>query len=315
MRKRLGLIIVLGALVLAVFINRSEIGTEKDVKVINPSRMQLKSTMDLVGIVGFQDVQYYASEYGGKVANVYKVEGERVSKGDAVIRFDSAAFEAQMEETLYLAANSNTQVISAFSPNYEEDGIYQKKLNQLAKQIADRTLRARMDGIVARLDTSVGELAAPGQVCMVICGDEKVIRAKVSGIDAGKIQEGQEVNITCDRETTTGRITRIRYLPTQADGLEIEIKPFTTIAWVAGSGVELEVITNVYAAQLALPYEAMAHDGSIWVLSGGKAHKAQVITGEYSSTAFEIVSGIEQEDQVILTWQGLKDGQKVQGIY
>ena len=203
-------------------INDLEKEIEKiDSTAIAPPEGKLITTMD----VPVKDFEHYiemqwtiqskenitlTSDIGGRVEAIYVDEGEKVQKGELLIKIDDETIQtniAEIQTSLDLAESlyqkqkrlweqgigSEVQYLEA--KNRKE--ALEKRLQTTFAQLEKTRIKSPINGTVDKIFAKIGEMAAPGvpQV-RVVNIDQVKVEAMASEAYVGTIQEGDSVIVT-----------------------------------------------------------------------------------------------------------------------
>ncbi len=186
------------------------------------------------------------------------------------------------------------------------------------QQLADTRIIAPFTGKVVERRAQPGEiLSIASPVISVVRMDPLRLRLDVSERDAPKIKIGQTVRLTVDGDTNrySGELKRLspvisdltRTLVAEADvpndGL---LRP--------GSFARAEIVVASQEKALLLPRQAIATFAGlekVFVVKEGKAVERSVITGRQDGSRVEVISGVNENDAVVIDPGSLRTGQAV----
>ena len=217
----------------------------------------------------------------GRVEAVYRDEGDRVSRGDLLMRIASG-------------------------PGMPATG---------ASQTAHETVQAPFDGVVSRRHVDPGDSATPGvPVFQVADLSEIWVTALIEDIDVGKVRVGHDVEIVLPAylgETLPGVIERIAATatPRTAAGIGGQVVR-TRIRLTEGigplrPGMEVDVSTEAVIAWdvLLIPAEAVIEDQTgrwVMVVVGDRLERRDVTLGATNYVSAEITGGLDRDDLVVV---------------
>jgi HlyD family secretion protein len=222
--------------------------------------------------------------------------------------------------TLQEAKNSRSQAQALLNQA-------QATLDLVRGQKNNTRITAALDGTVLAVSAAVNQPAV-AQVPLAIVGDLEhlVVVAEVNEVDAGKLAQGQTVKISGatlgDREfggkvisvspiaqaqpSLQGNQTTVQ-AKVQLDQSDPALKP--------GFSVSLTVITSSKPNVLQMPQEAVFTQDKlkyVYIVNQGTLSQKQVTTGITGDINVEILSGINEGDQVVLNpSKNLREGLKV----
>ncbi len=190
---------------------------------------------------------------------------------------------------------------------------------QAERDLDDTVLRSPTSGVIAALNVRVGEtVAGPagGQQSAIVITDtgEREIEAMFSEADAAQLEVGQPASVTFDALpglSANGHVRRIDPLPTMTGNLvqygvrievdrmpeEVRIGQTSTVEVVAGQADDV-----VYVPTTALTTVGSRTTVTVW--DGEEQHVRDVVTGVRGDQHTEIVSGVEEGDEVVLPTRG-----------
>lgn len=196
------------------------------------------------------------------------------------------------------------------------------------QQLGSTRVIASRSGTVYSLPVREGSFVNTGDVLASI-GKLDVVRvhAFVNEPELGRLQPGQEVEVTWDAlpgSTWTGKVERLPAAVTALGSRSvgevictIENKDHRLLANV---NVNVEIIVARKSSALTLPKEAVIHSDHgtrdyVFVVDQGTARRRAVEVGVSSATRFEIVSGLQPGEKIAVPGeQPLSDGQKVRQL-
>jgi HlyD family secretion protein len=202
----------------------------------------------------------------------------------------------------------------------------------LARATMERmTLRAPFDGVVADISGELGEYATPSPPGIptlpaidLIDDSCLYVSAPIDEVDASKLKIGQRSRITLDAikgRTFEGKVRRIAPyvldLEKQARTVEVEVE-FSELAksenLLVGYSADVEIVHDMRKQVLRIPTQTLL-EGNRVLLYGrnGVLEERKVVTGLSNWEYAEVVSGLEQSDQIVssLDRAGVKAGVRV----
>ena len=198
-----------------------------------------------------------------------------------------------------------------------------KSADDLERRVSDMIVRAPSDGLVYGLPRRVGEAVSAGQVVAnVIDPAHRRLRARVDQPDLPQTAVGQRLVVTFDglpRERWDGTVTFVDPGLRDVGGREVgevlgEVAdPRAQLP--SNAAVEVEIVTGEKTGALVVPRASLIRDGEkryVYVLDRGKARRREVEVGLLGLTEAEILSGVGEQDTVILPGSvTLSDGLRV----
>ena len=270
-----------------------------------------------------------SSKVTGLIQEVRVNENDQVTAGQVLVILDATRLSAQVAqaEAKLTNAKANFERMSELHrmgaiPSQQLDAarmeyyVAQASHVEAASQLADTTILAPISGTVIGKPIPAGQTVSPGistpMVLLTIADMSKMrIEAQIDESDIGKILVGQTVDFSVDAypdKTFAGVVTSIShkadiqqnvvYYPVMIDvdspqGL---LKPTMTARVSINTGERKNV--------LIVPLQAVKETQGqryVQILKNGQPQNVTVTTGLASDDKIEIVKGVQEGDQIILT--------------
>lgn len=181
------------------------------------------------------------------------------------------------------------------------------------------TLTAPVDGVVEQVNISENNMAAAGNVSIVISNPQvKSAIFFVSDEVRSVLKLGQEVSASSGSGQYDGVITEIGLSVDSTTGLFM-VKAALNGAGKLANGTKVELITKTRETSEAVmvPWQAVYFENGktfLYVDEDGVAKKREVEIALYNTETIALSSGIRAGEDVIVTWSAsLKDGAPVRG--
>ena len=201
----------------------------------------------------------------------------------------------------------------------------QNNLTDAQNTLADYTIRAPFNGVIAAVNVSVGDNASPGTAVATIITPQQYAEVPLNEVDAAKVQVGDKATLTFDalpNLTVAGHVTEMDTIGTVSQGVvtynvqvtldtqDPQIKP--------GMSVSANIITDVAQNVVGLPSSAVHTQGQTSyvlvvprnivastfadgsVALSGSPETVPVTTGITDGTNIEITSGLQAGEEVVL---------------
>lgn len=296
--------------------------------VVTVGRGDVESVVSATGTISAVNSVDISSRVTGLIRQLNVKENDIVSAGqvlvvldDTTLRAQVAQYEAQLQnyaaiyersQRLAEIGGESSQQLDADRTNYL---VAQSNYNNYAAQLDYYVITSPIAGVVVGKPTPAGQTVAQGistpQVIMTIADMSQMqIKVQVDETDIGKIKEGQTVSFTVDAytdKTFTGRVVSISksattssnvvYYPVyvNVDNPEGLLYPTMT----ARVSLHVGERKNV----LVVPLSAVKEDKGqkiVQCMINGKAESVPVEVGLSDEDKVEIVSGLNEGDQIIL---------------
>jgi RND family efflux transporter MFP subunit len=163
--------------------------------------------IEVSGVVEARNSAFISPEINGQIKEIYVVEGERVKKGDKLIRLNSSITEntiVEVETSLELAQTVYNKQKELWEKNIGSEIDYlqaknnveslKSRLETLKSQLELTEIEAPISGIIDEIYVKEGELAIPGvQLIQLVNLNDLYINADVSESYISDVREGEPV--------------------------------------------------------------------------------------------------------------------------
>lgn len=205
---------------------------EELIKMVNVETEQVvlqpfSSFLRLVGSVETSDDVLLSAEVNGKVLKHVVTEGQKVRKGQTILRLDDSKLRQEVARLEAVTAQSKT-TWERIQNLYENENIgseidylnakyaYEQSasaLNSLRIDLENTEVVAPFDGVVETIFAEEGEMLAPGMAAIRLIGSEQyVITAGVPARYANVVDLGDQVEVWFDtqlQDTLSGRVVYV----------------------------------------------------------------------------------------------------------
>ena len=235
------------------------------------------------------DQSIYATQ-SGQVTNVPLEIGHAVTNDQTVLTLKNDAITNAVTNTAQGVASAAVS------------------LEQLETKRPDFTILAPVDGnILLRIAKEGDYAAAASPLATIALADSMCIRADIDEIYIGRIWAGQaaQVSFQTDNGSETTYAATVRHIEEQgatAGGVTnyaVELTLDRTDGLKAGMNVSVTIVTDRRADCLHIPAVAVT-GGTVHLLRDGKPETVNVTTGMTAAGRVEILSGLTEQDEVIL---------------
>lgn len=169
-------------------------------------------------------------------------------------------------------------------------------------------LKADFDGVITEMKVAEGTPVTNGSALLTIASNSQVhVTINLSKSDLAKVKEGQQADVTIAGKKYEGRVSFINHVATTNANnmpvIEAQIA-ITNADEEIYLGVEAKVVIYAEKAEdvLLVPVEAVNADKNgdfVYIVENNLVVRKDVITGVSSDTYIEIVSGLNENDQVM----------------
>jgi membrane fusion protein (multidrug efflux system) len=257
----------------------------------------------------------------GEVIKLPYFEGDRVKKGDMVVRLDDKLLRAQLtraQATRHQAQQDLNRVRDLFKKKLVSDEqlnraetaleVAQADEKVLQTRLSYTTIKSPLDGIVSERLSEPGNIAERYTHLLTISDPTSLVtEVTVSELLISKLAVDQLAQVTVDAlgdKTFHGRISRI--FPnldpvTRRGTVEVELRP---VPKGARPGQLCRVTLTTQAAQrLVIPFSALRRDQSgayvFTVDDNNVVHRSPVVGGLRIDEQVEILKGLDQGQRVV----------------
>ena len=216
-----------------------------------------------------------------------------------------AEMKSQKSATEDNVMSADTKEAKAMTNEAEQ--LKQAQTLNYASNVADG-LKADMDGIVTELKVTEGAPVTAGTALVTVASNSQVhVTVNLSKSDLAKVEEGQKADVTIAGTKYEGTVSFINHMAvTNANNMpvvEAQIA-ITNADEEIYLGVEAKVVIYAQKSEdvLLVPVEAVNSDKNgdfVYVVENGIVVRKDVVTGVSSDIYIEIVSGLNENDQVM----------------
>lgn len=303
------------------------------VSIIEPQRDTVRDEVSAVGSLKAFDAVELTAELSGRVVESNLSAGQRVEKGDLLVRLDDREAAADLKVIESQLADARRQLERA-SRLRSNNSISQSQVDELrtsvdvaaaqrqAARIAleNHRIVAPFSGVVGLSDLSIGAYVTPGTTLTTLdATDQMELNFSVPERFIGQVSLGQLVRGTSPAypdEPFQGELVELgsriselsRSLPVRAliDNTDGRLRP--------GQFMSASLTLREREA-LVIPEQAVLIRGDnkyVFIADDGVAKRIEVALGSRMPGLVEVVSGISETDDVIVTGQDrLSSGDRV----
>ncbi|MGO4664790.1 efflux RND transporter periplasmic adaptor subunit [Bosea sp. 2YAB26] len=304
------------------------------VEVSRVEAVTVNEEVQALGTLTANETVVIAPEIAGRVVALGFKEGERVTKGQELVKLDRAILDAEVklaEADLRLARDtyernralvdrgSGTQV--ALEQATAQLASSEARLQLATSRRALTAISAPFTGVVGLRSVSVGDYVSVGKELITLTAtDPMKVDFRVPEIYLTRVKVGQTIQLKVDALPDTGftgtifaidpivdvngRAIRLRATIPNGDGV---LKP--------GLFARINIIVDQRENALVVPETAVVPDGTgkmIFVVENGKAKRMPVELGKRLPGKVEIVKGLTPTMQIVTAGQmRLRDGSAV----
>ncbi|KPH14571.1 efflux RND transporter periplasmic adaptor subunit [Chryseobacterium sp. ERMR1:04] len=306
-----------------------------NVNVVTVKRENINTDYSANGTFLPKQEMNQSSEIAGRIVNVMVKEGSRVSAGQVLATIKKDAIEvdvAQAQNNLQNAVIDNQRYENAFktggvTKQQVDNSRLQLKNAQAAVKaqgvrVNDASIRAGISGTINKKMVEPGTVVSIGTSMFEIVNINSLkLSVLVDESQIGRIQLGQEVPINVNvlpEDSFSGRITFIAPKSDASLNFPVEIEVQNRGNLKAGMYATALFKTNHGAEtqnMLTVPAEAFVNgvsSGQLFIVENGTAKLVKVTIGKIYGDKVQILSGLNDGQQVITSGQiNLDNGSKI----
>lgn len=290
--------------------------------------------VDALGTLAADESVVIAPEIAGRVVALGFKEGERVQKGQELVKLDTAILDAELRQfqaDLSLAKDtyernralvsrgSGTQV--ALEQATAQLAASEAKVQLSKAKLAQSTILAPFHGVVGLRAVSVGDFVSVGKPLITLTNIDPIkVDFRVPEIYLSRVKVGQPINIRVDAvpgREFEGKIFAIDPV-VDINGRAIRLRatvPNADLALKPGLFARIVIVVDQRENAMLVPETAIVPDGMgkiVYVVEDGKAKRMPVELGRRLPGKVEIVKGLTPQMQVVSAGQmRLRNGSTV----
>lgn len=304
------------------------------VAVVTAARGPIEEAVTIPGRVVARAEATLSAKIPGRVSAVLVSLGDRVRRGQVLVRLDGADLAAQVEQAraAWEAARNSRERMRLL---YAEGAISRQQWEQAELQatqaaaaldaaraaLANASITAPMDGWVTSVSAEVGQIAGPGVPLVTVADTSRLeMEASLTDTQAARIAPGQEVRVEAEAVpgvSVRGSVEAVapagdpqrRSFPVRMALLDPP--PGLKAGMFARAVVTLERRDDA----LLIPVAAALGQGAkryVFVVEDGKARLRTIVPGISDGVNLEVKSGLRAGERVVVSGQHyLRDGAPV----
>ncbi len=273
------------------------------------------------------------SETQGKITHVYKKKGDRVYKGEVIVKVDDEVIAANV---LLAEANYDQYAkdVERLTRLAKENAVAKRDLEQTiigykkakadlinARKSLDNTaIKAPISGYINNDFITTGQLLTGGaKVCEIVNNSSLKMNVEVSEQQVYKVKLGQEVNVFVSvfpDKSYKGIISSIAEKANDAMKFNVEVELNNNVQPKLKSGMFAEVeIPVMHEEHLLINKKAIVGSmikPEVYIVENNRALKRSLVIGDGNNEKVEVLKGLTGNESVIVSGQlNLNDGDEV----
>jgi HlyD family secretion protein len=324
------IVVVAGAAAAWVHYQAGQKSNQAAVQTVKVERGDVTSVVSATGTITPVNMVDISSKITGLLEEVKVKENDPVKAGQVLVILDDTRLQAQVtqaQERLNNAAanyerNLKLNQIGAVSDQQIDTArmdykVAQASYDDAVSQLNETVIKSPIDGIVIGKPIPAGQTVAQGisnpMVILTVADMSKMqIETQVDETDIGKVTLGQKATFTVDAypgKVFNGTVTNISQKANvqqnvvyyaviiDVDSTDSLLKPTMTARVSIHSGESQNALTLPLAALRSNKDQQYV----VVVRNGGKTENVPVTTGLVGDDRVEITSGLNENDQVVMT--------------
>jgi RND family efflux transporter MFP subunit len=281
-----------------------------------------------------------------RIAEMPKGVGDRVRKGDLLVRFDIPSLDADASERRSALASAEARLTNARAAQRRISLLFQrgiaagKELEDAQRELTDaeaavaaaktaraaaaqlagrQTVRAPFAGVVAARGHNPGDLvdaSAADPILRLVDPSRLQIEAAVPLAELGRVVVGSPATVTGPASyppESAAVLTRPAAVDPTTAAATVRLSFATPTRLPAGTPVRIDIQGQPDAGAVLVPSAALVQEGTqsylFTVDAQSKAHRRQVRVGIVAAGQAEILSGVAPGEMVVVSGQNaLPDG-------
>ncbi|MBL9115442.1 MAG: efflux RND transporter periplasmic adaptor subunit [Verrucomicrobiaceae bacterium] len=296
------------------------------VKVDAAKLQPYTATEEVVGTVRSKQRATVEAKISGRILDYTATPGSLVKKGDVLAALDAADIQARVDQAEAMLAQAksdfdrqkqlmqgNATTRQEFDATNARLKVATATLSEAQTMLGYAKVTAPFDGVITRKLAEVGDLAMPGKPLLEIEAPESLrFEADLPEaiIDRVKLGDKLRVKLTTALDAVVSEISPVADPVSRTFRIKLDLPATNGLRTGQFGRVSVPLsATNV----LTVPSASIIKRGQlelVFLVNGGKASLRLIKTGKVIGERVEIISGIEEEDQIILT-NNVSDGQPV----
>jgi RND family efflux transporter MFP subunit len=285
----------------------------------------------------------------GRVIEITRAEGERVAKGDVLVRFEIPSLAAEVQRQTAEVQRAQAALTTAKANQTRQRDLFErgiaarKDVEDADRMVADveaavgqaeasrsaavtaaarATVRATFNGVIAKRFHNPGdvvEAAASDPVLRVIDPRRLEVVASVPLSESARVTIGANGWMKATAAGAPDLALKVISRPAQVEpgtaAVPVRLAFVAPPTLASGTPAQVDIDAEQHTNVVLVPSSGIAREGeetAVFIVMGDTAHRRPVQIGLDDGTDAEIVSGVKAGEMVIVQGQaGLPDGAKI----
>ncbi len=304
------------------------------VEVAKIERATVNEEVEALGTLAADESVVIAPEIAGRVIALGFKEGERVEKGQALVKLDTAILDAELKQQqadLGLARDTFERNRSLNQRGVGTQVAYDEATAKLASaearvqlsqaKLAQSAMMAPFNGVVGLRSVSVGDYVAVGKQLITLTNIDPIkVDFRVPEIFLSQVKLGQTISLKVDAvpgQEFQGKIFAVDPV-VDVNGRAMRLRatvPNANLVLKPGLFARITIVVDRRENAMLVPESAVVPDGVgkiVYIVENGKAKRVVVELGKRLPGKVEIVKGLTPQMVVVSSGQmRLREGSTV----
>ena len=302
--------------------------TKPNVKVETAIRSDVMQSQEYTATVQSHIINKISPAMPARIRKIYVEVGDRVRRGQTLVTLD----RTNLSQSQTQIANQERD-LQRYKELYEVGGISKQQIEQLEVQLEvaksasnnlseNTTLTSPINGVVTERNYDSGDMPAGMHILQIEDFNPVKLLINVSENLYTKISKGMEVQVSVDvypEEVFSGKISLIHPTISQASHtFPVEVSILNTDSRIrpgmfARVNINLGSNENILVPDASVLKQTGSNDRHVFVIKEGKADKRIITVGQHLGDHYEVLSGIDAGDEVVVAGASrLSDKQEVE---
>jgi len=296
----------------------------------------INENISAIGVLEASEVLNVVSETQGKIIKICKEKGDKVEKGEVIVKVDDEVISANAltAEANYEQSERDVERLTRLA---KENAITKHDLEQATiglkkakadlinarKALSNTSIKAPISGYINNDFVTEGQFLGGGSsVCEIVNNNSLKLNIKITEYEIFKVKVGQAVSVHLTAfpdMNFTGTISSIAEKADAAMKFNVEITLLNNSSVHLKSGLYAEAVLPVkHDDKLLIKKSAIVGSMEhpvVFVANNGKAEKREIIIGQSNDMQVEVLKGLSTGDQIIISGQlNVKNGDEIKII-
>jgi HlyD family secretion protein len=250
-------------------------------------------------------LETYTGKVNSHLSNLLSAKSNIESYKNSIINTTNTIKEKEASLADLKAGSDALDIRSAeISVQQKLDALYSAQ-----STLADYSIKAPFDGVVAALNTKVGDSASSGSSLVTIITTQSLATITLNEVDIAKVKVGQKATLTFDAVsdlTITGEVVEVDALGATNSGV---VSYSVKIAFdvqderiKSGMSASADIILESKTDVLMVPSNAIKNQNEqnyVQVLVNDQPENKNITIGSSNDTMTEVISGLAEGEQII----------------